>query len=390
MRGLPLLLSLGSTMTALATSANAVGSSCQSLNISLEVTTSNVNITIPEPKSTSDLIDFTERIIALNGHTNITEMSTSGTVNVSGTYSINAQLCVPPPGSQPATRNSTVQFLIHGIGFDKSYWDFPFDPANYSYVQAANKAGFTTFAIDRLGVGLSSKPDPILAVQLASHVEIVKQLTEKLRQGTTGFKGIAAFEKVILVGHSFGSAISNTLVAEVPSIADGLVLTGYAHNATGLGPFFAANMFDRAKAVDPSRFASLPGGYLLPSGGIYGNELAFFHVGGFNQEVANLATKTTQTATIGELVTIAMGVLPAPGFKGPVLTITGQEDQPFCAGSCFGDGYPYIVGQDSQFWPASSNFTAHSPLNTGHGLNLHFSAPDSYAFIFDFLESNGF
>ncbi len=81
--------------------------------------------------------------------------------------------------------------------------DFPFDPANYSYVQAINKAGYTTFAIDRLGLGQSSKPDdPILAVQLASQVEVVKQLTVRLRQGTTGFKGIGAFEKVINVGHS--------------------------------------------------------------------------------------------------------------------------------------------------------------------------------------------
>jgi len=354
------------------------------------VTSSNVNITIPEPKSTSDLINLTERVIALNGASNISETSTSGFANVSGKYSINAQLCVPLSENQAASKNSTVQFLTHGIGFDKSYWDFPLDPANYSYVQAINKAGYTTFAIDRLGLGQSSKPDdPILAVQLASQVEVVKQLTVKLRQGTTGFKGIGAFEKVIHVGHSFGSVISNTLVAEIPSISDGLVLTGYAHNATGLAPFFAANMFDRAKTVDPGRFASLPGGYLLPSSGVYGNELAFFHVGGFDQEVANLATKTAQTATIGELLTLGLGVVPAPEFKGPVLTITGQNDQPFCAGSCFGDGYPFIIGQDAQFWPASSNFTAHSPLNTGHGLNLHFSAPDSYAFIIDWLESNG-
>lgn len=80
--------------------------------------------------------------------------------------------------------------------------DFPLDPSNYSYVDAANKAGYTTFAIDRLGVGGSSKPDPIEAVQLASHIEIVKLLTERLREGTTGFSNVGKFEKVIHVGHS--------------------------------------------------------------------------------------------------------------------------------------------------------------------------------------------
>jgi len=324
----------------------------------------------------------------MNGATNVSETSTSGTENVTGTYSISAQLCVPPSDNQ--AKNSTVQFLIHGIGFDKSYWDFPYAPANYSYVQAVNKAGYTTFAIDRLGIGESSKPDPISAVQLASHVEVVKQLTDKLRQGTTGFEGIGAFENVVHVGHSFGSLISNALVAQVPDISDGLVLTGYSHNASGMAPFFVANMFDMARKVDPIRFASLPAGYLLPSSGVYGNELAFFRVGGFDQHVANLATETAQTATIGELLSQGMGAVPAPGFKGPVLTITGQNDQPFCAGSCYGEDYPYIIGQEAQFWPASSNFTAHSPLNTGHGLNLHYSAPASYAYIIDWLESNGF
>lgn len=67
------------------------------------------------------------------------------------------------------------------------------------------------------------------------------------------------------------------------------------------------------------------------------------------------------------------------------------------------------MGQEAQFYPASSNFTVFSPLNTGHAINLHFSALDDYAFIVSFyvifsldtrwnfiqmqnawLESNGF
>ncbi|KLO15178.1 hypothetical protein SCHPADRAFT_825102 [Schizopora paradoxa] len=341
-------------------------SNCQNLDVSVDVTSSNIKITLPEPQSTSDLIDLTERVIALNGASNISETSTDGMQNISGTYTINAQYCVPPPESQQDSKSSTVQFLIHGVGFDKSYWDFPYDPANYSYVQAANMAGYTTFAIDRLGVGESSKPDPISAVQFASNVEVVKALTKKLRQGE--IDGVNPIEKVIHVGHSFGSLISNALASEAPDLSDALVLTGYSHNSSGNGP-----LFDIANDVDALRFSSLPNGYLLSSSGVYGQELAFFHVGGFDQQVANLATQTAQTVTVGELLTQGQGAVPAPDFKGPVLTITGQNDQPFCAGSCYGEGYPYIIGQDAQYWPASSNFTAHTPLNTGHGLNLHYS-----------------
>lgn len=50
-----------------------------------------------------------------------------------------------------------IQFLQHGIGFDRSYWDFALNtidgtsPNNASYVQVANAAGYATLAIDRLG-----------------------------------------------------------------------------------------------------------------------------------------------------------------------------------------------------------------------------------------------
>lgn len=92
-------------------------------------------------------------------------------VKVSGVYKIGAKLCYPVGQSPNA---SLVQILTHGVGFDKSYWDFY--SASYSYQDAAAVAGYTTFAYDRLGIGASDHPNPIEVVQAQLEVSIAHSL----------------------------------------------------------------------------------------------------------------------------------------------------------------------------------------------------------------------
>jgi hypothetical protein len=77
---------------------------------------------------------------------------------VGGTWSIGATLCVPNERTVPLG----VQIATHGVGFDRSYWDFA---PGYSYADVAARYGYVTFFYDRLGVGTSSKPDAIQTVQ---------------------------------------------------------------------------------------------------------------------------------------------------------------------------------------------------------------------------------
>ena len=53
---------------------------------------------------------------------------------------------------------TTLQVLIPGGTYDRSYWNVGFDPNTHSFTKAQNDAGFATLAIDRLGTGKSSKP----------------------------------------------------------------------------------------------------------------------------------------------------------------------------------------------------------------------------------------
>ncbi len=107
--------------------------------------------------------------------------------------SMNGTLCVP----QGAT---TLQVLVPGGTYNAVYWDIGYDPQVLSYREAVNEAGIATVAVDRLGSGRSSRPLSTL-VTLATQAQAVHAVIQSLRP---------LFRKLVLVGHSIGSAIVMT------------------------------------------------------------------------------------------------------------------------------------------------------------------------------------
>lgn len=133
--------------------------------------------------------------------------------------SVHGRLCHPDDGP-----GETVQVLVHGGTYDSVYWDFPYQPETYSYVRAANRRGYSTLNIDRLGYGQSSQvPSALLTGTV--HANVIHQIIGKLREGRVGS---VAFSRVLLVGHSMGSGVS-TLEAATYRDVDGVMLTGMAH-----------------------------------------------------------------------------------------------------------------------------------------------------------------
>jgi len=114
-----------------------------------------------------------------------------------------ATLCAPP-------KAKTVQVLLPGSTYNRSYWDFPKNPSTYSYVRAANRAGFATLNVDRLGYGRSSHPVST-SVNVDTGAYAISQLVQRLRDGRLG-----TFHKVIAVGHSMGSFIAFKMAACLP------------------------------------------------------------------------------------------------------------------------------------------------------------------------------
>ena len=134
-------------------------------------------------------------------------------------HQLTGTLC-RPSGSTP----DTVQLLVHGATYNRTYWDWPVRSPYYSYVRAAVAAGYATFSVDRLGTGASGHP-PSTQVTLRTGATALHGVVGQLRSGALGG---SAFGHVVWIGHSFGSIYAWTYATLFAAI-DAYVLTGQLH-----------------------------------------------------------------------------------------------------------------------------------------------------------------
>src|SRR4051794_36678461 len=137
---------------------------------------------------------------------------------------IYGQLCVPDGRDV-----NLVQVLLHGATYSSSYWDFPYQPERYSYVEFMAAQGHATLAIDRIGCGRSTHPHSS-RVDLDSNAHIVHQIVESLRAGDS----TPAFETVVLVGHSYGTVVASREAAVYHDV-DAVVLSSVLHQISATG-----------------------------------------------------------------------------------------------------------------------------------------------------------
>jgi pimeloyl-ACP methyl ester carboxylesterase len=242
-----------------------------------------------------------------------------------------------------------------------------------------------------------------------------------LRNGTLPCINHTGFDKIVHVGHSFGSAQSYALAAMYPSISDGLVLTGFSMNASFVGYFAAGADFQLANLNQPLRLGSgniaaglnyltqtygltdlLAGldltsvqaldyanGYLVNSN-VNSQQYLFFLPGSFDTGILYYGEQTKQPVTQGELFTL--GSLPMMNtFAGPVLVFTGVADLPYCGGDCLATGgaLPSVPAGVEMNFPNATAFEAYIQPGSGHGLNFHYNATGGYKYINKWLGSHG-
>ncbi|KAF7983046.1 hypothetical protein HWV62_24710 [Athelia sp. TMB] len=263
---------------------------------------------------------------------------------VSGNYAISGTLCTPKAGAKHANH---IQLLIHGIGFDSSYWDFS-SSEEYSYVRASAAAGISTFRYDRLGTGLSEKPaDSFAIVQSPLELAIAQQFASMLRDGKIGN---TKFTKIVGVGHSYGAVQIQALSATVPAALDGIILQGFTANATALPLTVAGGAYTSATKVFPERFST--------------SELTDSYVATLGR-----ARDTEQPTPQASYFTLAEIIQPAPTFTGPVHVVTGDKDFVFCLADCYaapaGSGKSSILDFVQDLYPATRNFSTYIPADTG-------------------------
>ncbi|MCX2952195.1 alpha/beta hydrolase [Lentzea sp. NEAU-D7] len=270
------------------------------------------------------------------------------------------RLCVPAGAT-------TVQVLIPGGTYDRTYWDVGYEPSTHSFTQAQNKAGFATLALDRLGTGKSSKPLSAL-VTASTQASAVHQVITTLKP---------RFSKVIVAGHSIGSAMA-MIEAGTHHDVDGVLVTGFTHkmNYITVVPVLA-NMVP----------AGLDLGYLttMPN-----TRYDAFHAPGplvpgsisFDEATKDVFAATEAVDTI-LLNTVVIPI--SSRITVPVFIVVGNDTH-FCS-----SGVP-LMGSDcssaaalkadeAPFFPAVPRLDTYILNGYGHSINYAPNAPDYHAAV---------
>lgn len=363
------------------------GFQCQNLTIPVTITARNAIFDVATPETNIQVTNFILNL-AQQGH-NYSAATLKEYADVSGTYDLAATYCAPTGGS-----SKTLQILTHGVGFDRLYWDIPLNDFNYSYVASAvGEHGFSTLSWDRLGIGASSHGEPVNEIQATLEIAALKELTRLARaRQIPGLPQQPAFDKVVHVGHSFGSIQSFELARQQPDLSDGLILTGFGVNGSFLPYFQFGGNFVSVTTV-PALASQYVAGY-FGAGNPSAVQTNFFSPGQFDPAALELAAGALgQPVTVGELFTIGSAIGGVSQFSGPVLVITGERDLPFCGGDCLATGDPSVASIPAgvqALVPNSKGYETFIVPKAGHGLNFEYSAQTTYQHIGQFLAGNGF
>lgn len=293
--------------------------------------------------------------------------------------SVSGQLCY----RGTVTAATPVQVLIHGGAYNSSYWDSPFQPERYSYVQVATARGYATFNYDRIGYGQSSHPDPSkLNFDVAGFT--AHQIVQLLRQGTLGFR----FNTVILNGHSMGAETAEKEAAAYNDV-DGLIVSGIGHNfevtPEKLATFVPAQtdprFLPRPELI--GYLTSRPNGRIAEfvEGGTYDPAIPAFEENVFKDtlspfELIALNNDSSDTSDVTRRIRV------------PVLYVQGRYDKIWCSrtGDCLTDAQSI---KEASYWSPAISFTRVVIPNAGHSINSNLSAPTFYEATFTWLGQHG-
>lgn len=269
-----------------------------------------------------------------------------------------------------------------------------YDGDTYSWIAYASKQGYPTLSIDRLGSGISTRPDPITTVQDPLQAEIHYQLIALIRANKA--KLPRAFNKIIYVGHSFGSLIGHLMNVNHPNAVEASLLTGFSKTLINELPGLVTSFNLLPADTVLSQFSNLRVGYLTPDneqGAIW----TFFQ-GSYDPAFAEYVYSIRQTITIGEILS-ALPIAQATAHTNPVFVISGELDNIFCnptgtqltVASCGGAGG--ILDQTRTVYPLADlqgNYYWEGLADMGHCWQQHSNAIQGYADSHNWMAARGF
>jgi pimeloyl-ACP methyl ester carboxylesterase len=143
---------------------------------------------------------------------------------------------------------SHLVFAVHGGGYSRSYWHPPFADETYSFARWFTDHGKPVLAIDMLGMGESSRPEPESSLSFGI---IAAAQAEALRQVVADW---GAPVSVTGVGHSMGGMTVIAQAAEHP-VMDRVAVLGWANEPMILGDTDVATL---QAGLIPSGYIATP------------------------------------------------------------------------------------------------------------------------------------
>jgi pimeloyl-ACP methyl ester carboxylesterase len=293
---------------------------------------------------------------------------------------INGTLCIPLWWSG---HQHEVDILLHGATYNSTYWNWPVETNQYSYVNDTLLAGRATFTYDALGTGASNRPALASSITMNTEAYVLNQVL-------TWVHSNKSFSRFVVVGHSFGS-ITAVYEAGLYHDENALVLTGFAHTVNAANAATAVN--DLYPANQDPKFAgkNLDSGYwtTVP------NTRKALYYGGITDPSVVASDEATKDVVPASAFGQGVAQLEAPAVGNvankvtvPVLEVIGQKDFLFC-----GTGAPANCSLPSTVQAYDAPYFSHTSLKvdtipfTGHDLALHPSNLDTFLKINDWVSS---
>jgi pimeloyl-ACP methyl ester carboxylesterase len=237
------------------------------------------------------------------------------------------------PGAAPGTiygrycrtavqNGNPLQILVPGSTYSHVYWDLPGVDGHYSYARFMNHHGYDTLAIDRLGIGRSTRPTLSAFVDANANADALHQVVDSVRaQGVAG----RHYRRIVLTGHSYGTFTSDLAAATFGGI-DGIIGTGWMQGPTMQGNMAVFSVFHPATMDPKFKDTVIDPGYATTQPGKRG----FFYE---DTDPAVLAadeqTKDTlSSAEINWMVHANTGMTTRIGV--PTLRVLGERDPVMC------------------------------------------------------------
>ncbi|KAF5684638.1 alpha beta-hydrolase [Fusarium denticulatum] len=360
---------------------------CQDVTFSVSGTAENFNITGIPLNNPSSLAEI------------LLTVKPPG-ITISGSQTLAGRFCEPTVDI--LKNKGKLQVLFSSITGNRENWSaqggptfgfMPYKSELYSWVDYANAQGYPTLALDRLGSGKSSHPDPVLVVQAPYENALYHDLAQQIRSGSTGSLP-HKFDFLVWVGNSYGSQLGAAAAGRYPKDFDEYVLTGFSKSVLPSLPGISLQKPVPAAVAIPDRYGHLSPGYVTSSnepartGSFFGSKAQ----ADWDSINSQLFYERRDVVSLGQFFSVYGLPFLGNGFTGRVLVLTGEQDQAFCGpgSSTIGPAYcgPLLRQTGSLFPDAEYNWK--SVDRTGHAIQFFMSASKVRDIAHRFLAGENF